>query len=75
MTRGDLTKEAAAEVFADDVSEFVGPVESEGKYWVYHILLPKRAELNKNVYVICEDLIVQELLRQKHTEMLAKISR
>ena len=74
VTRADLGEEAAARVFADDPPEFVGPFESEGRYWIYHILLPKRAEITEDVYAICEDLIVQDFLHHKHTDILGRFN-
>ena len=72
VTRADLDEDVAARVFADDLSEFVGPFENEGRYCVYHILLPKRAEITEEVYAICEDLIVQDFLNHKQTDILGR---
>ena len=69
VTRDDLSVEAASRVFAEDAPEFVGPVETDGRYWIYHILRTKQAELNGDVYSICEELIIQDFLKEKKREM------
>lgn len=68
-TRADLPKEAATKIFTGDSPRFVGPVETDGKYWIYHILRPKQAEVNEDVYAICEELIIQNFLKEKKREM------
>jgi hypothetical protein len=68
VTRDDLSEEAAARVFAEDAAAFVGPVETDGRYWIYHILRTKQADLNEDVYSICEELIIQDFLKEKKKE-------
>ena len=69
VTRDDLSEEAAARVFAEDAAKFIGPVETDRRYWIYHILRTKQAELNEDVYSICEELIIQDFLKEKKREM------
>ena len=54
VTRCDLPPEMAEAIFADGAEEYVGPVAYDGRYWVFQILMPKRAELNSAVYEYCE---------------------
>lgn len=74
VTRTDLPEEVASKVFADSGSEFVGPVKNEGRYWIYRLLLPKRAEMNEIVYEICEELIVREFLNEKCPDIPGRFS-
>jgi hypothetical protein len=57
VTRCDVPPEMAEALFADGVGDFVGPVAYDGRFWVFRLLLKKRAELNKAVYEYCEALL------------------
>lgn len=75
VTRTDLGEEVAAKVFADDALEFEGPVKFESRFWIYHVLLPKRIEVNEIVYDLCEELFFHDFLRKKQTEILGPMLR
>lgn len=57
VTRADLPPEFAEALFRNGVGEIVGPVAYDGRYWVFQILMPKRAEINRVIYEHCETLI------------------
>jgi hypothetical protein len=57
VTRADLPPEFSEALFRDGAGEIVGPVAYAGRFWVFRILLPRRAVLNQEVYDYCESLV------------------
>jgi hypothetical protein len=75
VSRADIDEGAAARVFRDAAEAIVGPVMNKGKYWIYRILSPKRAVLNEEVYAVCEDLVLQQMLNEKRAQVLPMSGR
>lgn len=61
-TRSDLAPEVASRVFIEEDREFIGPVKSAGKSWIYQIVIPRQAQINDTIYTICEDLLMLDLI-------------
>ena len=73
VSRTDLDPEIAVRVFADDAGEFVGPMEIESRFWIYHILLPKRVALDETVYGVCEELLLHDFLKEMKAELFGSL--
>jgi hypothetical protein len=57
VTRADLPPEFAEALFRDGADDIVGPVAYAGRFWVFQILMPKRAEITQAILDYCEALL------------------
>ncbi|MBF0101448.1 MAG: peptidylprolyl isomerase [Desulfobacterales bacterium] len=66
--RGMIPAKIENELFSDKAGEYVGPIEYNGKFYIYKLLCPKKSELDDTTKSICKQRIYQEWLKQRISE-------